>query len=276
MNARHELLKLKMGGRVYNIGGGKSQSTSSTAQNYDNRSVLTDSMNTYDLSNRSTSYWNDASTTTTNSAYDLSNRSTTNTTNSTTTNSAYDLSDKSVNNTSNMWSDASQSNSNNTSAYDLSNRSVTTTNNSSDNSNRSTNYTTNNTTDGGAVAGALSFAGGAMAGTADAVKNALGFAAGVASGQQAATIHAYDYADSLFDKSLEAFNANDSRAYNAYDRAAKIESDALSMTAAASKTALDGLQNAYADAKGTTQANQKIMIAALVVVGVVALEKAKG
>jgi len=130
------------------------------------------------------------------------------------------------------------------------------------------------------VAGALGFANSALTssltGVADAVKNALGFAQGVASGQQAATIHAYDFADGLFDGALNVVNANAGRAYDAYDRAALIEKDALAMSGAAAKDALAQVQNAYADAKGTTQSQQKIMLGVLAVAAVAVLARARG
>lgn len=273
MNIREQLHKVRYG-PICNIGGDKKQSTSNSAANYDNRSVLTDSYNTYDLSDRSTTNtaWTDAS----NTSYDLSNRSVNNTTSTSNSNntSAYDLSNRSVTNTStaNAWADSSNSNN----SYDLSNRSTTTTNNSSDNSNRSVNNTWTTTTDGGAVAGALSFAGSSLTGMAGAVKDALGFATSVASGQQAATVHAYDFADGLFDGALSVLNANAGRAYDAYDRAALIEKDALAMSGAASKAALDQVQNAYADAKGTTQSQQKIMLGVLAVAAVAVLARARG
>jgi len=227
MLAHHYLRKARIeqfGDHAYSIGGSKKQTTQSTAQNYDNRVMNTDSNNSYDLSNRSTNL----------SSYDLSNRSS------------------------------------NYSSYDLSNRSV---NNTTDARVTTTNTTT---TDHGAVAGALSFAGSALTGTASAVKDALGFAQSVASGQQAATIHAYDFADGLFDSSLEAVNKNSSRAYDAFDRAAMIQTDALAMTGAAAKDALVQVQNAYADAKGTTQAQQQIMLGVLAVAAVAVLARAKG
>ena len=85
MNIREQLHKVRYG-PICNIGGDKKQSTSNSATNYDNRSVLTDSQNTYDLSNRSTnnttSAWDDSSNS--NNSYDLSNRSVNNTFTSTT------------------------------------------------------------------------------------------------------------------------------------------------------------------------------------------------
>jgi len=227
MNIREQLHKARYG-PICNIGGDKNQKTLNSATNYDNRSVLTDSQNTYDLSNRSTSYTTDASST--------------------------------------AWADSSNSNN----SYDLSNRSV---NNAFTST---TDARTTITTDGGAVAGALSFAGGALTGTAAAVKDALGFAQSVASGQQAATIHAYDFADGLFDTSLDAVNKNTGRAYDAFDRAALIQKDALTMTGAASREALAQVQNAYADAKGTTQSQQKIMLGVLAVAAVAVLARARG
>lgn len=176
----------------------------------------------------------------------------------------YDLSDKSVDSSSNAWSDSSNSNN----SYDLSNRST-------DNS-RTTTTTNTMTTDHGAVSGALGFAGSSLTGMTEAVKNALGYAQSVASGQQATTLHAYDFAGGLFDTSLEAVNRNGSRAYDAYERAAMIQSDALAMSGAASKAALSQIQNAYADAKGTTQSQQHIMLGVLAVAAVAVLARARG
>jgi hypothetical protein len=156
------------------------------------------------------------------------------------------------------------------SSYDLSNHSVNAW------SDASTTITNNTTTDHGAVAGALGFADKAAGGAFDSVKSALGFAASVASGQQAATIHAYDYADTLFDGALDFANKNDNRAYDAFDRAATIQKDALSMSAAAAKEALGQVQNAYADAKGTTQSQQKIMLGVLAVAGLSVFVRMKG
>lgn len=228
-------------------GGKKEQNTTSQAVNYDQRQV-----NTYDTTN-----------------YDLSDRSTTNTTTNSTTNA--DFSDRS---TTNLWSDSSnRSVTTSTTNADFSDRSVTNTSSSSwaDNSDRSTTTVYNTTTDGGAVAGALGVASGAVKSVADQFSALLGFTSGVVSGQNAATVHAYDYADNIFHGALDAVNANDARSLDAFNRAATMEKDALSMTRDGFSAALGTVQNAYADAKGTTQSQQKIMIGVLVVAAVAVL-----
>ena len=121
--------------------------------------------------------------------------------------------------------------------------------------------------DSGAVAGAFGFAKDTAGGVLASLQNVIGFATGVATGQQANTLHAYDFAGGLFDGALDAVNKNDGRAFDAYDRAAVIGRDALSMSAAAAKDSLAQVQNAYADAKGTTQASQKMIFAVLAVAG---------
>lgn len=191
-------------------GGSKSQDTTSTTANYDERQV-----NTWDTS-----------------SYDLSDRSTT------TTNA------------------------------DFSDRSTTTTN--ADLSNRSTNNTTINTTttDGGAVSGALALATGAVDSVKKSLDSALGFATSVSASQNANLAHSYDFADNVFHGALDAVQANDTRALDAFSRAATIENDALAMSKDSFSSAVGMVQNAYADAKGTTQAQQKIMIGVLVVAAI--------
>lgn len=150
-----------------------------------------------------------------------------------------------------------------------------------------------NTLDGGAIAGALGVA-------TQAGQNITAIAGQAIKVSGDNTAHAYDYADNIFHSAVDFANQNDSRALNAYDRAAAITSDALVETKQAyqgaaaiqsdaltsTKTAYAGalaatnnaysnatgqLQAAYADAKGTTGAQQKIIMAVLAVAGVFAL-----
>lgn len=167
--------------------------------------------------------------------------------------------------------DQRQVNTTDVSSYDLSDHSTTTTN--ADFSNRSTNNTSviNTTTDGGAVAGALAMADGALKSVTAGVSSALGFARSVADGQNATTVHAYDFADNVFHGALDAVQANDTRALDAFSRAATIQNDALAMSKNGFSSAMSMVQNAYADAKGTTQAQQKIMMGVLVVAAVAVL-----
>lgn len=269
------------------MSGGSSQSTSSNTQNYDQRQVNTYNTTNNDLSDRSTTYndlsdrstkinttyndlsdhsynlW-DSSTKIDNHAVtniDNSNRSVTTVDSHNVTN--IDSSNRSVNNT--YW-DNSDKSTNNT-YLDYSDRSVT----NIDSSNRSVNNTTNNYLDGGAIAGGLKVASDSVAAMLQAVAQSLGLASSVTASQAANEAHAYDYADSLFHASLDAVNQNDARALAAFDRAAQMENDALAMSQEAAKNALSQVQNAYADAKGTTQAQQKIMLGVLAVAAVAVL-----
>jgi hypothetical protein len=268
-------------------GGSSDQTTQSTSNNYDQRQVVTNNTTNNDLSDRSV--------TTTNN--DLSNRSV-NTTNN-------DLSDHSTNfsSTSNLWDASTKIDNHSVVNNDLSNRSVnnsvttTTTNNDlsnrsvsnvwTDSSNRSvTNYddhSVTNVLDAGAVAGGLAVANNAVAAVAGAAAGgvkvaadslagmlqtalaAVGLASSVSTAEAANTAHAYDYADQIFSGALDAVNRNDARALDAFDRAAKMEEGALVE-----------VQNAYADAKGTTQAQQKIMLAVLAVAGAAVLASKMG
>jgi hypothetical protein len=169
--------------------------------------------------------------TNTTSSYDLSNRST----------NAYDLSDRSQtnsNNTSNLY-DASKNNSDN--SYDLSDRS---TSNLYDSSSKVTNTTTSYTTlDGGAVAGGLAAA-------RDALDKMFGLSVDTTDG-------AYTYADGLFSTALEFANKNDNRMVDAFEHASAVQDSAIGQ-----------LQDAYADAQGTSKAQEKIVLAVLAVAGV--------
>lgn len=290
------------------FGGDSPSSTQQTTTTTDGRTVntTTNTNQSYDLSDRSTT-WNSSSSTsnsnnTTNqwsdlsdrsvnssvnnsnntSSYDLSNRSTT----TTTTNNAYDQSDRS---TSNLW-DNSNTNSNN--SYDLSDRStsvnnsktnsdnvtntVNTTNNDLsdrstsnlyDSSVRNSNNTTttnNTTTDFGSVAGALALAGNTLSAivsvtdAAQAQSSALARTALETSAT--ATASGYHYAEGLFNDSLDFAREADTKIVAAYDAAQKASGNAMSQ-----------LQSAYADAKGTSGAQEKIILAVLAVAGVFAL-----
>jgi hypothetical protein len=219
---------------------GGNQSTASTSANYDQRQVNTWNTSNYDLSNRSTN--------TTNA--DFSNRSTTNNTTNTTTE---------------LWSDTSNRSTNTTNA-DFSNRSSTSNSTSTwtDSSNRSTNNTTinNTTTDGGAVAGALALGGAAVQQAGSQLAGVLGFASKVVDGQNASMAQSYDYADHLFNHALDTVHDSESAAMDAFARAAQVQSSTINQ-----------LQGAYADAKGTSDAQQKIIFAGLAVIGLVVIAR---
>jgi len=194
--------------------------------------------------------------------------------------------------TSNRVTDASNTTTSSTNINDLSNRSYkdafnTTSNSnntqasfwtdSSTQANNSNNTTSNfsttsidtgtritNTLDGGAISGIAGVAMDAGKNALDQVKQAFGLASTVVGAAGAAQVHAYDFADGLFHASQEAVTAADTRAYNAWDRAARMQEGAASE-----------IQNAYADAKGTTQSNQKLMLAVVAVAGVAVLAAAR-
>ncbi|NIA56181.1 hypothetical protein HAV22_21340 [Massilia sp. TW-1] len=236
------------------MSGGSKQQTSSNTQNYDQRQVNTWTSNAYDLSNRSTN--------TTNA--DFSNRSTTSNTTNTTTNA--DFSNRSTTNnttdtTTNLWSDTSNRSTNTTNA-DFSNRSSTST--WTDSSNRSTNNTTinNTTTDGGAVAGALALGGAAVQQAGSQLAGVLGFASKVVDGQNASVAQSYDYADHLFNHALDTVHDSESAAMDAFDRAAQVQASTINQ-----------LQGAYADAKGTSDAQQKIIFVVLAVAGLAVMAR---
>jgi hypothetical protein len=117
-----------------------------------------------------------------------------------------------------------------------------------------------NTVDGGAIQGNIAVA-----------QNALNLAG-------AAQVHAYDYADSLFHAAVDYANQNDGRQLDAFERAATITHDALLTANKAYSDASGELKAAYADAKGTTDAQAKIILAVVAVAGVMALAamRAKG
>lgn len=212
------------------MSGGSKQQTSSNTQNYDQRQVNTWTSNAYDLSNKSTT--NNTTSTTTNA--DFSNRSTTNNTTDTTTN---------------LWSDSSNRSTTTTNA-DFSNRSTSW----ADNSNRSTTTVYNSTTDGGAVAGALALGGAAVQQVGSQLAGVLGFASKVVDGQNATVAQGYDYADHVFNHALDTVHDSESAAMDAFARASQVQSSTINQ-----------LQSAYADAKGTSDAQQKIILAVLAV-----------
>ena len=89
-------------------------------------------------------------------------------------------------------------------------------------------------------------------------------------------VHAYDYADNVFHSVIDYANQNDNRALSAFDRAATIESTALDQMAKNSQSVISQLQGAYADAKGTSASQQKIIMGVLALVGVLVLSMKKG
>jgi hypothetical protein len=146
---------------------------------------------------------------------------------------------------------------NTASSYDLSNNSKTNADNTSNLYDASSKTTITNNLDGGAIAGALNMGNLAINGALNMAQSAL-----TAGTEQA--VHAYDYADNIFAGALDAVNQNDARAFNAFDRASQIQEGAIGQ-----------LQSAYADAKGTSASQQKIMLAVLAVAGVFALSAMK-
>jgi hypothetical protein len=116
-----------------------------------------------------------------------------------------------------------------------------------------TNSTTNSTTntDNSRITNTSTVLDGGAIGMAQQV--ALATIAGAGTNQ----VHAYDYADNVFHGALDFAQANDTRAYNAFDRAAVMQ-----------ETAIGQLQGAYADAKGTTAAQTNIIYGVLAVAGV--------
>lgn len=106
--------------------------------------------------------------------------------------------------------------------------------------------TTNVTTDGGAIQGVIGLA-----------SQIIGTAAG---SQKDAQNAAYAFTENVNGSVLDFAEGNDKRAFTAFDHAAAVQTDALHT-----------LQSAYADAKGTTDAQQKIIFAAFAALVVVVL-----
>lgn len=157
----------------------------------------------------------------------------------TNTSSSYDLSNRSTN------------------AYDLSDKSQSNSNNNLYDTSSTTTTTNNNTLDGGAIAGGLAVA-------SDALNKMFGLAQATTSAATAATSGGYSFADGLFNSALDFAGANDARLASAYDRASAVQSGAINQ-----------LQGAYADAKGTSAAQEKIILAVLVVAGIFAMSAFK-
>jgi hypothetical protein len=137
-------------------------------------------------------------------------------------------------------------------SYDLSNRSR--------NDNHS--YTSINTLDGGAVAGALGFATNAVQGVTNQLGSVVGLAARVVDGQNAGLKSGYQFADHLFNHATDVVAAGETAAHDAFTRAAQMQTSALGL-----------VQNAYADAKGTTQAQSHIILAVLAVAALAMLSR---
>ena len=160
--------------------------------------------------------------------------------------------------------DYSQVNTTTSTAYDLSSQ-------TSNSNNTTANFTTvdsstkiTNTLDGGAISSIAGVAMDAGKNALEQVKQAFGLASTVVAGAGAAEVHAYDYADNLFHGALDAVTDSQTRAYNAWDRASMMQASATGE-----------LRAAYADAKGTTQSQQKIMLAVVAVAGVAVLAAAR-
>lgn len=278
------------------IGGDSPSSNKQTTTTTDARTVntTTNTNQSYDLSDHSTT-WNSSSSTsnsnnTSNQWSDLSDRSVNSSVNNSNNTSSYDLSDRS---TSNLWDNSNSGNtSNSNNSYDLSDRS-TSVNNSKTNSDNVTNTvttsnydlsdrstsnlydtsvrdsnnttTTNNTTtDFGSVAGALALAGNTLSAIVNVTDAAQAQSSALArtalETSATATASGYHYAEGLFNDSLDFAREADTKIVAAYDAAQKASGNAMSQ-----------LQSAYADAKGTSGAQEKIILAVLAVAGVFAL-----
>jgi hypothetical protein len=227
------------------FGGDTASTTQQTTQNYDQRQVNTTSTTIADLSNRSI-------------------RDSNNTTNA-------DLSNRSIKD---AWNTT-----NSTTNADLSNRSTNNTNT----------YTSTMNSDYGSISAALNFAGkssdnnlGALMGgytladkladkNLNGLNNGYGLASKISDISAAGQVHAYDYADQLFSGALDFANQNSAREMTAFDRAARIQNDALATVSGAAASSISTLKSAYSDAKGTTQSQQQIIFAVLAVAGIFAL-----
>ena len=163
--------------------------------------------------------------------------------------------------------DKSQTTQNTSQNYD--NRQVNTdSNNMSWDSSQGSNNTITTVTDGGAIA--------AMGETAKlAYQAALQLGQSALGNSTTQSLHAYDYADSVFHGALDAVQDAGSRELSVFDRAATIQNDALLTVKSASANATELVKAAYADAKGTTDSQKQIMLGVLAVAAVVALSAMK-
>ncbi|MGZ3319678.1 MAG: hypothetical protein ACXU9C_01715 [Xanthobacteraceae bacterium] len=150
-----------------------------------------------------------------------------------------------------LFSGGNSSSSNTSNNYDQRQIITSTTDNST---------TITNTLDGGAVAGALALANNTLSAVGDQFAGVLGFASQVVSGQNASQAQGYDFADHLFSHALDTVGASEAAAADAFQRAAQVQTATIGQ-----------LQNAYADAKGTTQAQQKMIFAALALAALVVM-----
>lgn len=105
--------------------------------------------------------------------------------------------------------------------------------------------------------------GGAVQGMIDTAKAAIAGA-----GQQ--TLSAYDHADHMLGGVVDAVNQSGNRDLAAFDRAATLIDHTITGANQANATALQTLQGAYADAKGTTDSQKQIILAVLAVAGLMA------
>lgn len=119
------------------------------------------------------------------------------------------------------------------------------------------------TLDGGAVQGMVDTA-------SNAVNNATQQVLAFINGSNQQTLSAYDHADHMLSGVVDAVNASGNRELSAYDRAATLLDHTITGANAANATALSTLQNAYADAKGTSDSQKSIILAVLAIAGVMA------
>lgn len=130
---------------------------------------------------------------------------------------------------------------------------------STTNENRQTYNTTTNTNEYSLDAGVADTAIGMAKMVSDKITSAAQSLAGNAfSAATDQASHAYDYADNIFSSAVDFANNNDNRALGAFDRAATIVNDNASL-----------IQAAYADAKGTTDAQKQIVLAVIGMAAVV-------
>jgi hypothetical protein len=115
---------------------------------------------------------------------------------------------------------------------------------------------TNIQTDQGAVQSAMDTVSGSVG---SALENLKQVASVAINGAQSGQKSAYDYADNIFSAAVDFANVNNGRTLSAFDRAAVIQNDAMTT-----------LKTAYADSKGTTDAQKQIIFGVLAVAAIFA------
>ncbi|MYN45792.1 hypothetical protein GTP23_12115 [Pseudoduganella sp. FT93W] len=131
--------------------------------------------------------------------------------------------------------------------------------------------------------------GGAISGIADIATQMAGLAGKAVNGANQQVLAGYDYADHIFDGGMSFVNRALSSSQDAFERAAQMSQDTLvtaqaafqkagqqadtatSMAMAQQQAAQRDVAAAYADAKGTTASQTKILYAVLAVAALMAL-----